>query len=261
MDLLVDSNLAHMFGPEGAAIYFARLLKVDVRSLRPAMSQEWPHAFFIPSPTPTTAPQNAQAPPAPTTIYINRRPVQLLDYTIRQVGTVVPQGIWPPGNTSDSPARSASTKASLNMPIFFVGMDRISLGLSLPVAIAEGDRVPLQGAGSPAQIGHGSTAYIRITVSISPSQKGLSRARVPSFFLLKMCLSFSLVAWLQRVDYADNDQGPNPSAQHDIPREIRKAPRKRSGQVHGRKPLPLLSGNTNIEAKPFLIIGGPSTSL
>ena len=48
-----------------------------------------------------------------------------------------------------------------------------------------------------------------------------------------------LVAWIRRVDNADNDQGPNPSAQHDNPREIqvRKAPRKRSGQVHVSKPL------------------------
>jgi len=161
-DLLVDSNLAHMFGPEGAAIYFARLLKVDVRSLQPTMSQEWPHAFFI---TSSTTVQNA-APQAPPTIYINRRPAQLLDYTIRQVGTVVPQGIWPPGNnnntSSDTPTRSAKA-ALLNMPIFFVGMDRVSLGLHLPVAIAEGDRAPLQGAVSPAPIGHGSTTYIRIT--------------------------------------------------------------------------------------------------
>ena len=159
MDLLVDSNLAHMFGPEGAAVYFARLLKVDVRSLQPTMSEEWPHAFFITSPT---VQQNA----APPTLYINRRPAHLLDYTIRQVGTVVPQGIWPPGNSSpDSPSRSAKP-VILNMPIFFVGMDRVSLGLPLPVAIAEGDRVPLQGSTSPAQIGHGSTTYIRITVSI-----------------------------------------------------------------------------------------------
>ena len=153
MDLLVDSNLAHMFGPEGAAVYFARLLKVDVRSLRPTMSQEWPHAFFITSPT--TAVQQDTAPPP--TLYINRRPAHLLDYTIRQVGTVIPQGIWPPGHSAKA--------ASLNMPIFFVGMDRVSLGLPLPVAIAEGDRVPLQGASSPAQIGPGSTAYIRMTVS------------------------------------------------------------------------------------------------
>ncbi|KAI0265993.1 hypothetical protein BGY98DRAFT_977812 [Russula aff. rugulosa BPL654] len=157
MDILVDSNLAHMFGPEGAAVYFARLLKADVRSLRPTMSQEWPHAFFI---TSSTVQQNA----APPTLYINRRPAHLLDYTIRQVGTVVPQGIWPPGNTSaDTPSRGSAKPTCLNMPVFFVGMDRISLGLPLPVAIAEGDRVSLQGAGSPAQIGHGSTTYIRIT--------------------------------------------------------------------------------------------------
>ena len=162
MDLLVDSNLAHMFGPEGAALYFARLLKVDVRSLHPTMSQEWPNAFFITSPTAqNTAP----------TLYINRRPAQLLDYTIRQVGTVVPQAIWPPGNNTSDNAPARSAKASLNMPIFFVGMDRVSLGLPLRLAIAEGDRAPLQGASSPAAIGHGSTTYIRITVSKASSQK------------------------------------------------------------------------------------------
>jgi hypothetical protein len=173
MDLLVDGNLAHMFGPEVAALYFARLLKVDVRSLHPTMSQEWPHAFFIASPTVQNAAgagagAGASTPQAPT-LYIDQQPAQLLDYTIRQVGTVVPQGIWPPGNNNntlaDTPARSAKA-VSLNMPIFFVGMDRVSLGLPLYVAIVEGDRVQLQGAGSLAPIGHGSTTYIRITVSI-----------------------------------------------------------------------------------------------
>ena len=175
MDLLVDSNLAHMFGPEGAAIYFARLLKVDVRSLRPMMSPEWPNAFFVTSPpraTAVTARQNnnvAAAPPP--TLYINRRPAYLLDYTIRQVGTVIPQGIWPPGNNTSAKAASS---LNLNMPIFFVGVDRITLGLPLPSAIAEDDRAPLQGASCPAQIGHGSTTYIRITVSIL-SQRPRSR--------------------------------------------------------------------------------------
>jgi hypothetical protein len=169
MDLLVDGILAHMFGPEDAASYFSRLLKADVRSVHPTMSQEWPHAFFITSPAVQGA---TAAPQAPPTLYINRRPAQLLDYTIRQVGTVVPQGIWPPGNdngntAADTPARSTKA-ASLNMPIFFVGMDHVSLGLPLYVAIAKGDRAPLQGAGSPAPIGHGSTTYIRITVSNRP---------------------------------------------------------------------------------------------
>src|SRR5713101_2196094 len=171
MDLLVDGNLAHMFGPEGAAIYFARLLKVDVRTLRPTMSPEWPHAFFITSPQAPTAVtmqqnNNNAAPPLPPTLYINGLPAYLLDYTIRQVGTVVPQGIWPPGNTSSASSSTRAPALNLNMPIFFVGMDRISLGLPLPLAIAEGDHVSLQGASSPAQIGHGSTTYIRITVSI-----------------------------------------------------------------------------------------------
>src|SRR5258707_5513589 len=222
MDLLVDSNLAHMFGPEGATLYFARLLKVDVRSLRPTMSQEWPHAFFITNPT-TPAVQNA-----PPTLHINRLPAWLLDYAIRQVGTVVPQRIWPPGNMSETP-RPAN--ASLNMPIFFVGRDRVTLGLPLPVAISGDDRVQLLGAGSPAPIGHGSTMYIRITVScffFTTTSIPLLRWGRGVFF------SFS-VARLHRLDYADNDQGPDTSTQHDIPREIRKETRECSGQVHGSK--------------------------
>ena len=159
MDLLVDSNLAHIFGPEGAALYFACLLRVDMRSLRPTMSQEWPHAFFITSPTA----QNAAAAP---TLYINRQPAHLLDCTIHQVGTVVPQRVEPPRNTSAVISSRSAKAASLNMPMFSVGMDRISRGLPLSVSIVENDRVPLQGAGIPAQIGHSSTTYIRITVSI-----------------------------------------------------------------------------------------------
>jgi hypothetical protein len=236
MDLLVDSTLAHMFGPEGAAVYFARLLKADVRSLQPTMSQEWPHAFFITSPTVQNAPPQApQAPP--TTLHINRRPAQLLDYTIRQVGTVVPQAIWPPGNHTSEP-RSAKA-ASLNMPIFFVGMDRVSLGLPLRVAVAEGDRAPLQCAVSPAPIGHGSTTYIRITVSKLPL------STVCQHLTERASHCPVLVAGLRRVDRADNDPGPNAGTQHDIPREIRKAPRKRRGQVHGSKHTTLALGITN----------------
>jgi hypothetical protein len=62
-----------------------------------------------------------------------------------------------------------------------------------------------------------------------------------------MCQYFIPFSFSGR-DYADNDQGPNASAQHDIPREIRKAPRKRSGQVHRGKP-------------PFFSLGGPISKL
>lgn len=123
---------------------------------------------------------------AAPTLHINRQPAHLLDCTSHQVGTVVPQGVEPPRNTSaDIPSRSAKA-ASPNMPMFFVGTDRISRGLPLSVSIAEGDRVPLKGAGSPAQIGHGSTTYIRITVSI--------RVAITVFYLTRLacsCHSFS----------------------------------------------------------------------
>jgi len=50
MDLYIDGNIAQMFSPEDALRYFARLLGVDVRSLRPIVSQERPHPFFLTSP-------------------------------------------------------------------------------------------------------------------------------------------------------------------------------------------------------------------
>ena len=69
-----------------------------------------------------------------------------------------------------------------------------------------------------------------------------------------VALLFLLVAGLQRMDYADNDQGPNSSAQHGIPREICKAPRKRSGQIHRGKPPLFFAGRFNIETRQFPVI-------
>jgi hypothetical protein len=156
VDLLVDGILAQMFCPDVAALYFARLLKVNAQSLRPTMSQEWPHAFFITSPTVQIAPPS---------LLIDGQPAWLLDHAIRNVGTVVPQRLW-----LQAPSDTARHRnVSLNMPIFFVGHDRASLGLPLPVALTEGERSlpPLLGAGSAAPIGNGTTAYIRISVSIT----------------------------------------------------------------------------------------------
>jgi hypothetical protein len=67
------------------------------------------------------------------------------------------------------------------------------------------------------------------------------------------------------VDYADNDQGSDRSAQHDIPWQIHKAPRKRSGQVHGSKPFFTFWGSmlklTISCDRVLFFIGGPSTCL
>jgi hypothetical protein len=149
MDLYVDGNIAQMFSPEGATRYFGRFLGIDVRSLRPTVSQEPPHPFIIT----TSATQNA----CPY-LAINERP---LDYAISQAGTIVPQRMWSPANPADA---QHFPNISLNMPIFFLHDDRVTLGLPLLKAL-EGDRAILQGADDTAPVGSCSTMYIRINAS------------------------------------------------------------------------------------------------
>ena len=152
MDLYVDGNIAQTFSPEDAMQYFARLLGVDGRSLRPTLSQEMPHAFFVTS----FAVQNARP-----SLVINERPV---DYAISQVGTVVPQRMFSPGSAMDT---KRCANVSLNMPIFFIHNDRVTLGLALARSGAVGgDRATLLGAGDVAPVGNGSSLYVRINVSI-----------------------------------------------------------------------------------------------
>ena len=136
--------------------YFSRLLGVDGRSLRPTVSQEIPHAFFFTS----TAVQNARP---SSSLVINGRP---LDYAISQVGTVVPQRMFSSGSPIDA---QRCANVSLNMPVFFVHNDRVTLGLALamPGAVG-GDSATLLGAGDAAPVGNGSSLYVRINVSIFP---------------------------------------------------------------------------------------------
>ena len=157
MDLYIDGNIAQMVGPEDAARYFVRLLGFDVRSLRLAMSEQPPHAFFIPdSAVHTVHPSLA----------INGRS---LDYAITDAGTVVPQRMWHSGNPADA---QRYVNVPLNMPVFFVQCDQVTLGLNLLDAM-EGGRgrrtLRLLGASNPAPIGNGHTTYIRINASISLS--------------------------------------------------------------------------------------------
>jgi hypothetical protein len=152
MDLYIDGNIAQMFSPEGAMRYFGRLLGVDVQFLRPMASQEQPHPFFLTSP----AVENVRP-----SLAINGRP---LDYAISRAGTVVPQRMWSSGTPTDA-RRQANVL--LNMPIFFIHDDRVTLGLPLLRAVP-GDcpEATLLGAGDTTPIGNCSTMYIRINVCI-----------------------------------------------------------------------------------------------
>ena len=152
MDLYIDGNIAQMFSPEGTMRYFVRLLGVDVRSLRPVVSQERPHPFFLTSP----AVENI----CPS-LAINGRP---LDYAISRAGTIVPQRMWSSGTPTDTRCQS---NVLLNMPIFFVHDDRVTLGLPLLRAVVGGTdclEATLLGAGDTTPVGNCSSMYIRINV-------------------------------------------------------------------------------------------------
>ena len=153
MDLYIDGYIAQMVGPEDAVRYFVRLLGVDAQSLRPAISEQPPHAFFI-----TDSAMQTVFP----SLAINAR---LLDYPITDAGTVVPQRMWCSGNPADA---KRNANVSLNMPVFFVQCDQVTLGLTLLEAVESRGRGTLRlfGARSAAPIGNGHTIYIRINASI-----------------------------------------------------------------------------------------------
>ncbi len=119
-DLFVDGNIAQTFGPQVAESYLCRLLQVYRRSFRATNDPRWPSAFF------TTQPPLAHGRPFPDTY---GRPIWLLDFAIRNRGTVVRQQIWAPQNEAQRHAH-----APLNMPIFFVHNDQVTLGLPISIA-------------------------------------------------------------------------------------------------------------------------------
>jgi hypothetical protein len=91
-----------------------------------------------------------------------------LDYTITDAGTIVSQHIWYSGNPADL---QRYINVSLNMPVFFVRCDQVTLGLTLVEAVKSRGRGTLRlfGARNAAPIGNGYITCIRINASISPS--------------------------------------------------------------------------------------------
>jgi hypothetical protein len=153
----MDGYISQTFGPAGAEQYFTRVLQgpgFNYSLVQLTNSQDWPHAFFI------TFPVVLGVPPL---VLIHGQPAWLLDYHIRNIGTVVPQPIWHPQNPSDA---QRYANAVLKMPIFFIHNNRINLGLNL-ISAAGGDCSALLDATLPAPVGDCSTAYVRIKVGVS----------------------------------------------------------------------------------------------
>jgi hypothetical protein len=98
-------------------------------------------------------------PAMPLTQDLNGHPLWLIDYGVMDFGTVVPQTLWSPGNTT---GLRQYVVASLQLPIFFIQEDG-SLGLSLGDA-AGGNCDSLRDAQRQALLGGGHTTTIRILV-------------------------------------------------------------------------------------------------
>ena len=91
---------------------------------------------------------------------LNGHPLWLIDYSVMDIGTIVPQSLWSTGNTTDLGQHYA--EASLQLPIFFT-QGNGDLGLSLDDA-ANGRYQTLRDAHTQAPLGGGHTTNIRILV-------------------------------------------------------------------------------------------------
>jgi hypothetical protein len=160
--LYTDGYIARTLGARDTAQFLTRLLRVDERFLQPVSSHDWPNAFFITD----HVIQNPAIQHTPPSTYISDRPAWLLDYLLRNYGTVVPQSIWSPGTPSDA---QRYNNVTLNMPIFFVRNDRRMLGLPL-VHAAAGDCMGLLNARAAALVGGCHTTSIRIKVRVFKRQ-------------------------------------------------------------------------------------------
>jgi hypothetical protein len=114
-----------MLGEMEMVIYLSRLLPVhfDELDLQLSFSNEF-LVFFI---------QHAAVQHAQPSTSISNQFAMVLDYKLRDYGSVVPQGIWTPATPGD--ARHYGN-VSWNMPIFLVNADRKTLGLRLKQAEA-----------------------------------------------------------------------------------------------------------------------------
>lgn len=187
-DLLVDGYISRAFHPNRSAeVYLSHLLKTS-RNLKD-LYQTFPApggsgvVFVI---------RGASGPLRPPPLmWDNGVPLWLLDYAIKDTGTVVPQTLWAPHNRNDF--RTHVQEADLQMPIFFIH-ENGDLGLSLEDAV-NGHHSTLRDGRTQAQLGGRTTTHIRISVGGSQ----LMRQR-------RTCIDSPVVARVRRFQAT----GPDP---------------------------------------------------
>ncbi|KAH9034658.1 hypothetical protein EDB84DRAFT_56138 [Lactarius hengduanensis] len=153
-ELLVDGYMSRAFSPKRAEEYLSHLLKMkNWKALDLTLpSPSGPSVVFVVQ----EAPRLLQTPPFIRDCNV---PLWLLDYDIKDIGTVVPQTLWTPLHRADF--RQHVEDADLQLPIFFIHGNGI-LGLSLEDA-ANGRCHNLRDANAHAQLGGKTTTHIRIS--------------------------------------------------------------------------------------------------
>ncbi|KAI9433277.1 hypothetical protein H4582DRAFT_2101681 [Lactarius indigo] len=147
--LLVDGYISQTFRSRAAEVYFLNLLKSTTVPPHVALSYTWREGyFFFLNSVSRHIPTPLSSPPG----------ICLLDRSIVDRGTVVPQRMWSPHSALDR--RRHVERAQLQMPIFFEGEDR---RLGIPLAASTNSRChSLRDASHLALHGQKSSTYIRI---------------------------------------------------------------------------------------------------
>ena len=158
-ELLVDGYISRALHPnKSAEVYLSHLLKTrNLKELCQTLSSPSGVVFVV---------RNAKRllPPQPLMSDHDGVPLWLLDYVIKDIGTVVPQRLWTPHNKNDF--KQHVEEADLQLPVFFIH-ENGDLGLSLEDAVSGRCHDTLWDARTYAQLGGKTTTHIRISVGSS----------------------------------------------------------------------------------------------
>ncbi|KAI9454484.1 hypothetical protein BJY52DRAFT_725412 [Lactarius psammicola] len=139
--LLIDGYIATTFGPRDTELYHSVLLRRECRLLQSYNLTEYPGIFF------------AMPPLRPDFDSRQQQTPWVIDYTVRNQGTVIKQQIYVPRSQNEF----------LSPPIFFVHRNGV-LGVPLNRA-AGGDCLSLQGASDPARLGATCSTHAQIRIN------------------------------------------------------------------------------------------------
>ena len=154
----MDGYISWSIGSRKAEDYLCSLLRTN-----PSDLNQW----WLTSPAPNGSgvrfvarPTTGTFPAMPVMEDLSGHPLWLIDHSVNNTGTVVPQSLWSPVNTTG--LRHYPADAYLQLPIFFIQEDG-QLGLSLDDAV-QGNCGNIRDAQIQAPLGGKYTTTIRILV-------------------------------------------------------------------------------------------------